>query len=440
MASPPPLVIKVPPAPAGKHTGRLAVIDKWYASHGKNMQKLRSTIEQYASVYGVPEMALAAVIYKESKGANEAAPGSQGWGVAQINIKAPPSAASKVLGRPLTQADAMNPDTAIHILAQSYADSGAGSNVDQFYETVWNPGWKPSPGSFGGTPPSGFAKGTPLYTGKPTPAQKVAGTVATAQAKGQNLAAQENYYKAHVDSIYLAYTGHKATQVELRNYVQNQISDTQLQMNLGNPKLNPALYKSPVWKQNAGLYTKYYQDIFGPGAKPPNSVILHGITYSLDETSFKNELQHDQIKGQQAYAKSEEYQSLFANLKASYASIYGTPDVNGMASIKMAIKGGWTDQQWQNWLRNQPEYKNSNEYKTRSINLAQSMGLLTGGEAQNVLASAVAQQVPGGAAEAQPSPPATVSVTPKKPTATPPATVTPPPQLISEHGQGGGSG
>ena len=209
------------------------------------------------------------------------------------------------------------------------------------------------------------------------------------QALGRTLISQFQQTKSKLDPIYLAYTGKPASAIQVQHYIDNPTSTYQVELSLADPKKNPALTKSPVWLTNAGRYQQYYRDVFGPNVAVPQSVVLYGTVHSLDEAAFKGMLTQDKLPGQAQYTSSEQYKGLYAQYQNTYAQIYGLPDDLGKNMIKQAVTKGWTNDQWGNYLRQQPEYTQSGEYKQRSFALASSLGLIQGtGGAQTALAGA----------------------------------------------------
>lgn len=374
----PPIKIVVPPAPAKKSTNPY---DKFIAAHA-GLAQYKTTITQWAGEYGVPALWVAAVIWKESKGQNVPWNAAvKGAGLAQINITAPPGSMTSFLTQNggTVQGVASDPSKSIQYLAYAMAASNAAS-VDDFYTKTWNPGFKATKTS---PLPSGILKGYPVSVTGHTPVQKAAGSAAAVAAAKANAGLEAQTVKQQLDPIYLAYTGKPASPADIQGYIKNPISTYQVELNLADPKKNPGLTKSPVWKTNAPTYRAYYQAVFGPNVKVPDSVILYGVVHSLSESAFTDLISHNGLPGQQAYKTSEQYKGLFATYQAQYASIYGLPDGNGKQMIDNAIHNGWTADQFSNFLRKQPEYTSSGEFKQRALNLAQSMGLIQG--AQTVL-------------------------------------------------------
>lgn len=386
MTTPPPLVIKVPPAPPKKSS--VNPVDKWLAAH-KGMAQYKVPLEQWAGTYGVPVLWLASVIWKESRGQNVPwNPKVKGAGVAQINIQSPPGTLQQFRlqqqGAPTVQQIASDPNLSIAFLAYTMASSGA-ATVDDFYTHTWNPGAKPAKGN---PLPSGFLKGYTVSVTGHTPPQKAAGAAATAAAKASTPGDQLATTKRSLDPVYLAYTGRPATMAEVQAYLKNPTSTYQIELQLADPKNNKQIYRSPVWQTNAPRYEQYYRDVFGPNAKVPQNAVLYGIVHSLDETAFKGMMAHGQLPGQKPYMQSEEYKGLAAQYRSQFAQIYGTPGSGGEQLIHDAVMNGWTADQWNQYLRSRPEYTSSDEYKQRAISLARSMGLLQGtGGAQTVLGS-----------------------------------------------------
>ena len=393
----PPLNITIAPVQSKGRSGN--DFDRYIKAHPA-LNPYKIAIQQWAGEYGVPALWVAAVIWKESRGQNVAAPRNHGWGVTQINIDSPPTVAQQVLGRPVTERDAMDPATSIQILAASIADANP-ATLDDFYTGTWNPGFRPSGSS---TLPSASLKGYNVTVVGRTPVQKAAGSVAAAQAKqanlpeqqaklGQQLVTQFNNTKRALDPIYLAYTGKPASPAQVQSYIDNPTSTYQIELGLADPKQNPLIFKSPVWQTNSGRYQSYYQDVFGPKAKVPQQAVLYGVVHSLDETAFKELLKQGQLPGQASYRTSEEYKGLFAQYQSAYANIYGLPDETGKSAISQAVSKGWNLDQWNQYLRKQPEYLNSGEYKQRALDLADRMGLVQGGAGQTAISGPPPQTV-----------------------------------------------
>lgn len=368
--------------------------DRFINAHPQ-LRQYKVSIQQWAGEYGVPAIWLAATLAFEhgydKNGTPLNTPNAEGtgFGLGQINPQFWFGKTFKPTGETITAQWASQPGNAIQFMAYQLSTQAAvQGTLNGTYTAAYNPGYKgPGPQSL----LKGFDTGSLGSVGT-TPTQKAAGTSADAQAKqalivnqqqtlGKELVSQFKTTKTKLDPLYLAYTGKAATPIDVQHFINNPSSTYQIELNLANPKNNPALYKSPVWQTNSARYQQYYRDVFGQNVKVPNSAVLYGVVHSLDETSFKGLLAKDQLPGQGTYTTSEQYKGLYAQYQSSYANIYGLPTEDGQKAIGSAIKNGWTDAQWSTYLRQLPGYTSSGEYKERSLALASSMGLVanTGG-------------------------------------------------------------
>lgn len=376
MTAPP--IIKIPPPAAKK--GRINDFDRFINKHPV-LRQYKVAIQQWAGEFGVPALWVAATLIFESAGQNSGLnKQGTGYGLAQINPKAWFGKTFPPTGEQITQQWASNPGNAIKFAAW-YLSTGISTygTLQGVYANVYNPGYK-------GAGPAALLKGYNVNAVGKTPIESATGAAARKQAANTLPVNEQSKVQRFLDPIYLAYTGHRATPNDVSQYIKAPVSTYQLELNLANPKLNPRLTKSPIWLTHAGTYESFYKDIFGPQAKVPQQAILFGLVHSMDERSFKQYLIDGKIPGQKAYETSENFKQQAATFQKSYANIYGLPDKIGQQAITKAVKQGWSIDQWENYLRKQPEYTQSGEYKQRSIELASRMGLVPGGVGQTALA------------------------------------------------------
>ncbi len=182
---------------------------------------------------------------------------------------------------------------------------------------------------------------------------------------------QSDYQKIAVqlDSLYMPYTGVRATPKQVVSYIKNPVSTYQLQQSLADPKNNPRIFKSPIWQTNASDYEAVYKNVYGNDAVAPRSLILHAITHNLTQTGFQQ-----QIRQLPQYENSEEFKGAVAQFQSGYEQIYGKPDSVGQQKIKEAAKAGWNGDQWLQFLRNQPEYTSSGEFQRNVYSLMNGLG------------------------------------------------------------------
>jgi hypothetical protein len=176
-------------------------------------------------------------------------------------------------------------------------------------------------------------------------------------------------YWNQLDNTYLAYSGKRATPSQVAQTIHNGWSTTQVQMQLAD---RPGFATSPVWKQNAPSYTAAWQAIYGPGSKPDPKALRYAIVHNLDATAFQSTL-----RNRADYEKSQEFKQKAAALSGTYTQIYGVPDENGNHVVNQAAKNGYDTNQFANYLRAQPQYTSSDEFKSNAMGWAKSMGLLS---------------------------------------------------------------
>lgn len=410
---------KIPPPPA-KHTGppsttaALAAMAKKYPTVG---QWIRSgLIENAATAWGVNPVELAAVLVREG-GQATTKPNSKGAiGPAQIvdttvRRDLNPSAYQAFTAQfapngTLTPEQKANPVTAINYMAWRMAGTRYQyPTLDAWYAS---PGYNPG---YTGKGPSTFIKGAGVagyQVNLPqSPAQKAGtsvtdtnakagvvspwavltktGTVkfvpSTAPPKGTitdaagNPYTEQNYTQVanSLDTLYLAYTGTRASAKAVANYVKAPVSDYEITQRLSDPTQNPRFYKSPVWTTHAPEYEAVYKSIYGNDATPDKAALTYGVVHSLTQTAFQQYL-----RDQPGYEKTEEFKANAASFRSGYQAIYGNPDPTGEQKISQAVKAGWNGDQWTQFLRSQPEYTASGEFQKNVYSLFSNMGLVPG--------------------------------------------------------------
>lgn len=411
--------IIVPPAPA-KHTGppsttaALAAMAKKYPTVGTWIKS--GLIENAALAWGMNPVEVAAVLVREGGQATTQANSRGAVGPAQIvdttvRRDLNPTgyqafAAQYAPDGKITAAMKADPVFAINYLAWRMAGSRADyPSLDAWYAS---PGYNPG---YTGPGPSTLIKGAGVGTYQvnlpQTPTQKAGTTVtatnaragvvspwavltnhgtvkfvsATSPPKGTitdaagNPYTQQNYSTVarSLDTLYLAYSGVRASAKSVANYLKAPVSDYEITQRLSNPDLNPRFYKSPVWTTHAPEYESVYKSIFGNDAKPDKAALTYGVVHSLTQTAFQQYL-----RDQPGYEKTEEFKANAAQFRSGYQAIYGNPDPAGEGKIAEAVKKGWNGDQWTQYLRAQPEYTASGEFQRNVYSLFTRMGLVQG--------------------------------------------------------------
>jgi hypothetical protein len=391
-AAPPKFV--VPPAPAKKGTSNLGVqlVAMLKAHNGSGLVQYVPTILKWASVYKVDPLYLGSVLLIENPSGNPNAVSSAG---------------------------------AIKYLAwrMSY-ELNSHDSLDAAYNQGYNPG-------YAGTLPSSFL---PKVAGKPyvpttgpgvqaTPAENAGPSNAGSNAhknlntgvttwatldktgKFKYVTTRNNYNQdtgqvtgnppagvlrtfgqpldqasflqqaASITDQYLAYTGQRPNQATIAKTIRSGLSQYQLQQHLSGTS---QFVGSPVWNQNAPGYEAVYKSVYGENAKLDTNAVKYAITNNLGSTGFQQYL-----RNQPTYTDSQEYKQMYAANANVFSQIYGAPSEADTPTIDQATKNGWDQNQFAGYLRQQPEWKGSAEAQRIFGGLAQKMGLIEG--AQTVL-------------------------------------------------------
>ena len=412
----PPPVVKIGPPPT---TGRQPpAFIKFVNTWGKKYPGLRQWAPQiltYAKEVHIDPVYFASVILTES-GANANAPASSkgAIGIAQVmplhigeSVPWDPTGRTKV-----TATDLQNPVFALRYAAYHLRNDIGNYGYQGAYSQGYNPGWTPQAGGVDplsripkgylpgvSTPGTAGAPGSGVPTGPAANPSKDPWVVVTSKGGLKTVTSpsapknaitdatgaaytlsQYQRVAAGLDSIYLAYTGQRATPKAIQQYIKNPVSDYQIQQALSDPGRNPRFYKSPIWLTHAPSYESVYKGIFGndanPNSKQAKQWITYGVVHNLDQTAFQQFL-----RDQPNYNSSEEYKGNAAQFQAGYQQIYGTPDATGQAHIDMAVRKGWNGDQWMQYLRSQPEYTSSGEFQKNVYSLFNRLGFQAGGAA-----------------------------------------------------------
>jgi hypothetical protein len=223
-----------------------------------------------------------------------------------------------------------------------------------------------------------------------------------------------------------AYTGRRASGKELAAILEQAPSTWTLANQLAQ---QGGFSKSPVYKSHAPGLVAIGKSILGNDWKPSGGIIRNAIAQSWDQATFEAALRKDP-----AYLKGPEFKTNLAQNQSVAEGIYGRPDGSAAKLIKDVTIAGWSPTEFATWLRKQPAYQQTAEYQSKVLAFVgpNGLGLITG--AVPTLSGAQVDQ--SLTAEDNLKSPATAASTP----ATPPVVTKPAPELVSEHGQGGGWG
>jgi hypothetical protein len=200
-----------------------------------------------------------------------------------------------------------------------------------------------------------------------TPEQVAARGVKISEARERLTHSEFNQQWNYYNEIYQAYAGRNATQKEARVLISNGVSRTTLALHLAK---QPAFFKSPIWKSKSDALLGAARTI---GVKIPKQFIARAIANNWDEANFT-----EKLRKLPQYLQSNEFQTTTAGLTNAYKSLYGHPDVEWAKEIQRAALGRWTPEQWQKYLRAQPNYRNSTEYQSNLQSLQAQLGFLPG--------------------------------------------------------------
>lgn len=401
-----------PPPPATTGKGASAVFTAYVNAHPK-IKPYSQAISKWAAVYAVDPTYLAALILHES-GGNAAAPpstntnGTKDYGLARINDIHFGKTVTPWDGQTVTAEKAMTQAYAIRFAAWYFGSkvSAAGGDYVAAYNGAggYNPG---GPDPFTNVPKAYVPAGKGLT---PTEAASVSAeqTAATSAAKdvlfdrwavltgdgkvkftkitdaakppgnvlkyGPTPLTQTTFlqtWKQVYNDQFFAYTGRQASGKEIASILKNAPSVYTLATTLAGTKW---FTSSPTYKAHAPGIVAIVKQELGGEAKVDKSFVAKAISQNWDQATLQQN-----IKSLPGYENGPTFKDSVAKAGNVYQNIYGnvTPEVT--TAMSELVRRGWTNDEVAAWLRNQPEYKNSQEYKTKALSFATSMGLLTNG-------------------------------------------------------------
>jgi hypothetical protein len=303
----------------------------------------------------------AALLYGESGGRNDATSSKGAVGIAQILLSAHPD---------VSEAEARDPAFAIKWAAKFFGQKLAAAGGDYVKAYNGKQGYNQGgPNIFAGNVPKGYVPPTGTFN----PVEQVQNQLEKADIKEQFTGAAFNAEWKHLNDIFYLYTGKNATKDQAKFLIGHGYSDNTLARQLTKTK---SFYKSPVWKAHSPDFVEVAKTIYGdqlpPGLKL-KGLIRQAIVNNWDQTAFASKLRE-----KPQYFKSNEFKKGATTLENSYRSIYGKPDEQARMAIQEATLGRWTQDQWEKYLRDKPEYYQSGEFRTRQSNLAARFGFFRG--------------------------------------------------------------
>jgi hypothetical protein len=179
---------------------------------------------------------------------------------------------------------------------------------------------------------------------------------------------KSDFIKAKQDlgDIFHLYTGTRASDKQVAQYLQNPQSQQQLIHNLAN---SPGFFKSPIYQKQAAVYATTWQGIYGNTKGLSRNLVKKAIVNSWNITEFG-----DNARQLPQYKNSIEFKDNLAKMNTIYQNIYGNFGHNASQIVNRAATNRWTPDQFAAWLRNRPEYVNSAEQHAVADNLANTFG------------------------------------------------------------------
>ena len=408
-----------PPPPAStKSKGEKGTFTTFINAHAA-LKPYANDIWTWANNYGgVTPTQLAAVIWLESKGNPEAVSTAGAKGLAQIyDTKAN---AQNAAGVPffrgnltITDTDKANPAFAIRYAAwrlSGYAATHGGS-IDQVWQGGYNPNYKPGVDGPANPVsqylPKGYV-GTATTTATAAAGRSVDTAAVTAATKselydrwavlgadgrvkfvkindpaappknvlkyGPTPLTQSQFvqtWKQNYQDTFFSYTGRQASGKEIAAILSNAPSLYTLANTLAKTK---SFTSSPTYKAHAPGIVAIAKQAYGESWKVDRSFVAKAIAENWDQATLEQN-----IRSRPEYFQGPRFKDDVAKLGNVYTSIYGQTDDPGTKSVVDRVaRDGWTQDQFAAWLRTQPEYRSSQEFKTKAISFAQQLGLITG--------------------------------------------------------------
>jgi hypothetical protein len=374
---------------AGQQSAYRAYINAHPALRGYAQQIYKAALN-----YGLDPVYYASLIFFESGGKPGARSSANAYGLAQIHIPSWLGKTDPRTGKAITQADINNPTWNLNFGAYLFSKA-----VSQYgsYDAAYRKGY--NPGYTGKGPFRDLPKGyVPTGTGK-SPQESAQRSVETDVAKQDltdpyvtikngKLVTTDAKHALHIfgkplrrsellqtwqnlNDIYLAYTGKPVTGRAVKDILASGKSRAKIIDILAR---GPNFVNSPIWRQNAPGYEAVWKSIYGQNSTPDPAAIRYGIVNSLDPGGFAQTL-----RDRPDYETSNEFRSNLASLSGVYTAIYGLPsDERSKNVLRNVTRQGWTSDQFAQYLRAQPEYQMSGEFKSRTLGLAGALGFLTG--------------------------------------------------------------
>lgn len=132
---------------------------------------------------------------------------------------------------------------------------------------------------------------------------------------------------------------------------------------------------SPTGQKYVLDYQDSWSRIMGNNSKVPLDWVRDAAKKNLTQGEFET-----RIRQSSEYLKSNEFSSKLDEFTNSYQKIYGDTmkDTNAQVLAKDAALAGWDTTQWESYLRSQPGYVKTPEYKSAVLSVLDKLGLTFG--------------------------------------------------------------
>ena len=386
-----------PPPPASKGgLGAGKAFNQFITKH-KALKPYADLIWKWSKQYGIDAVELAALIQFESAGKPGARSSANAVGLAQIHL---PTWLNEQMpwGETVTEANAKNPAFAVRFAAWYFSQQKQKyGSFDEAYRRGYNPGYT------GNRLPSGLLpKGYIPKTGALSPTEQASANVEQAAAtqeltdpwvvlrngkvkfvrgaqppKGvltfDGVPVTRSAFlgaKRQLEETFLSYTNKRPTDTQVATVLSKGWSQYTLAKTLAGSK---DFVNSPIYKSRAPAYQDAAKGLLGDKEKLDPALVRDAIVNNWGGDTFQAVL-----RKRDGYVRSNEFKGKVASYSNVYQTIYGTPDEKGMTTIKEVAAQDWSFDQFAGWLRSQPEYTFTPEYRSKALTFAETLGLITG--------------------------------------------------------------
>lgn len=442
MANPKKLAPPPPPPPASNSGKSPGAVYRAFINAHKAIKPYSESISKWATAYGLDPTYLAALLLHESQGDKNAANtnknGTRDLGLAQINSIHFGKTITPWDGQTVTAEKALDPAFAIQFAAWYFGQKVAKAGGD--YVAAYNGAGGYNPG--GPDPFTGVVSKTYVPAGKglsPEERAALAAQQAAANSAGKAVLFDrwavlgadgrvkfvkitdatkppanvlkygptpqtqtsflQNWKQTYQDTFF-SYTGRQASGKQIASILRNAPSLYTLAQTLASdPK--GTFTTSPTYKAHAPGIIAVAKQAYGQDWKVDKSLVSQAISQNWDQATLE-----ENLRSRPEYFEGPAFKDDKAKMDNVYQGIYGaSTDPGTQTVIDHVARNGWTPDQFAAWLRTQPQYRSSQEFKTKAFSFAQQLGLITGKQ----VTLTEDQAMLGGPPAAPPSAPAPVA-------------------------------